>query len=399
MKLTLPTTNQIAHLKDFFKKSIVGYYKSDGFMDSLAKVTQSGIPYPQWLANLQENTEFRKEGGLPMLKRFSEMLYQYHASVLFNHWKIESSVLYDIEPTLLESLQTNGLEYRKKLDGVELFPYRFDLKEHPVAFKPFSPHALRHSDEVVSILMWLDTSKTLAAPLSSTKRFRQISSQRVKTNIALKNLHRGHALTFNEGIFVYCEYHLCLCDRDGNIITDGSRPQDSVYAWTSKIMLFKEDTVFEEKFLTETQTNHRFLFTHLNLLTCLQNPKTVVKETSNYSRQQVKQAKKRKRNLTRTKTLFVEPETLQQINSLRETSQSTTRTQSYQYERQPCEAKKWVLKSNLEVGMEVIAKKPRRSGEGYLYLVNGKRKGAVCNAHLPPKEKIIQTVKVKQFRI
>ena len=161
-------------------------------------------------------------------------------------------------------------------------------------------------------------------------------------------------------------------------------------------MCFNKTTPIDKS--GEGSNGNTHLLTHLNLLTCLQNPKTVVTQTNRPTRVQRREAKRRKRQPIYSKTLFVETETLQQINPMRANSQSGGRKQSFQYERAACPAKKWVLKANLEVGMEVIAKKPRKNGEGHLYLVQGHRKGTVCNPHLPLREKPIQTVKVKSFK-
>ena len=163
--------------------------------------------------------------------------------------------------------------------------------------------------------------------------------------------------------------------------------------WRTQVMFLDKDELIEGK------EHNQFLLNHINLLTCLQNPKTVVTTTSNHTRQQLKQAKKRRRKLVTNKTLLVHAETLSQINPLRVQNPNAQGSKhSHSYDRVGGKAKKWVLKGNLEMGMEVIAQKPRKNGNGYLYLVQGTRKGTVCNPHLPPKQKEVQTVKVKSFK-
>ena len=346
-------------------------------------------------------------------------LYQYHAALMFDFWKQKSGVLYEPTENTYSDLKADPILYRKKVMDI-LMP-SIDLTTHPFKFSPFPIHAMRHDEDTVSVLMWLNAKEAQASPkFPDQKRWRRLT-RNLRTPIGLHNLHKGfthlNPLDFGDGNhIVYVEYFRWLVDTDRDAIAihdeeeikkrfikayyeahcDGKTEFLAPVAkqWNTKVMVFNKATPIEQG----GGIGNMNLLTHLNLLTCLQNPKTVVTQTNRTTKNQRKEAKRKRQKPLTTKTLLVEPETLQQINPLRPKSSEGGGKHSYQYERVACEAKKWVLEANLEQGMEVFAKKPRKGGEGHLYLIQGKRKGAVCNSHLPPKERTIQTVKVKSFK-
>lgn len=387
----------------------LGTYHNAEFMDAIIKIpfAHTETPYPIALS------DYMSKGINPSIqKNLRDHLFQYHSTVLFKYWQQKSAVLYKLDHKTYGELEGDTSTYQKD----EAFPF-MSILDHPVQEKPFQPFLLEHHEGThYSLLMWVDPKETLAAPnVPPLKRFKK-SSINVKTNLAVKNLHKGYIQECGKGLFVYVEYIKCWMDTQtfevegdlkkgllANAKTLAAAVENGLGAngvggcrlpyeatWRTKVMLFDK--------ATDLDTNlHKECLTTLNLLTCLQNPKTVVTQTNRPSKQQRKNSKRKREQPLSTKTLLVETETLHQINPLRAKPTTAGGKHSYQYERSACEAKKWVLEANLETGMEVIAKKPRKNGDGYLFLVKGKRKGAVCNAHLPLKEKTVQTVKVKSF--
>lgn len=385
-------------------------YHNAEFMDAIIKIpfAHTDTPYPTAFS------DYMSKGINPSIQtNLRDHLFQYHSTVLFKYWQQKSAVLYKLDPKTYGELEGDTSIYQKH----EAFPF-MSILDHPVQEKPFQPFLLEHHEgNLYSLLMWIDPKETLSAPnVPPLKRFKK-SSINVKINLAMKNLHKGYIQECGKGLFVYVEYMKCWmdtrideieCDLKKGLLANTKaliaqlkNGMDDVVmgvrlpyeaTWRTKVMLFDKATDLDIN-------HHKPCLTHLNLLTCLQNPKTVVTQTNRLTKQQRKNAKRKREQPLSTKTLLVETETLHQINPLRAKSATVGGKHSYQYERSACEAKKWVLEANLETGMEVIAKKPRKNGDGYLYLVKGKRKGAVCNAHLPLKEKTVQTVKVKSFKI
>ena len=410
----------LSSLTDDMSKDLKTFSGEDfyGTMRRIVSTDNYSMTYPKAVREHTYNVDMRRMYGEKISDIYATMnsyIYQFHASLLFDFWRRKSGVFYEPNSETLDELRGDPLQYGKKVLGFEL--PALDLTQHPFQAKPFPMHAMRHGKDKISVLMWMTNKEVLAAPnLPDYKRWKRIPSH-MRTSLACKNLLKGYCRDI-ENVMVYAEFDRWLINEKNEIVMPESDREihekfvkayikaylkgdkgfvpPNTAQWHTKVMIFNKTTPIEKAL--KVSGGNVALLTHLNLLTCLQNPKTVVTQTSQPTRQQRKEAKRKKRQPIISKTLLVETETLQQINPLRAKSQVAGGQHSYQYERASCEAKKWVLKANLEVGMEIIAKKPRKSGEGHLYLVQGNRKGAVCNAHLPLKEKAIQTVKVKSFK-
>lgn len=338
----------------------------------------------------------------------SYMFQQFYGDIMFREWVRNSSEVYDPNPDTYASLLGEAENYTILHNNEQWHR----IKEHPVESKPFRVFALRHPNTTtITILGWMDKALIDAVPLlPEWKKFKTLRGS-VQDRLMFNAYQKG--LSHHNAEFFFCEYHLCLVLPNGKMAffdehlkkhpeqanipfdldTAPSPTQPEIqWGW------YPMPTVTSKRSrMTYNPESFQRLLAHFNLLTCLQNPKTVVVSKTKHKPRELRKAMRKGRPLLQSKTLLVQPETLQQINPLREPSTSTGRTHSYQYERRGGGAKKWILQANLETGMEVIAKKPRKNGDGFLYLVQGKRKGAVCNAHLPLKEKTVQTVKVKSF--
>lgn len=385
-------------------------YRTESWHNTVSTiVTRKNLTYVESInAHREEYGDRRTDYGHSLHEHIRGMAFQNHATILFQNWLRNHAELYD--PQL-----TTYLDLRANLDLYEhtrINPFNGNkhvnlcLDEHPVRQQKFSPHLMRHATlPVFSLMMWIPAHSIHRTPMPKWSKFKKLSPH-IQNRIYLQNYHQGYSAKCSngEGYYCYCQYTLALTDRGGVIqhITDlAINPEllakyqqgQMTLVWNTQVMFLDKTTTIEGT------TQNQILMNHLNLLTCLQNPKTVVTNTTNHSRQQLKQAKKRRRKLVTHKTLLVHTETLTQINPLRQRNPNAQgSTHSHSYDRAGGKAKKWVLKANLELGMEVIAKKPRKNGVGHLYLVQGTRKGTVCNPHLPPKPKEVQTVKVKSFK-
>ena len=399
------------HLKLHMRREQTAYFNENWYKTIAKILVKENATYVEAInAHRIENPKASSptKYGHQLHEHIRGMAFQSHACTLFQHWLRNHAELYDPQHSTYRDLSADISPYKFSVTN----PFNgnvhtnLSLKDHPIRMERFECHMMRHSTiPVFSLLMWIPEKSVKKLHPPEWKRFKRLPLH-MQDRIYLQNYHYGYSQRCDNGVgyFCYCQYTLCLTDKNGNIthVAEVSQdPQalrkyqrgDSTLVWSTQVMFFEKDTPIEG-----TDRN-QLLINHLNLLTCLQNPKTVVTTKSNHTRQQLKQAKKRKRKLLTNKTLLVHAETLSQINPLRLRNPNAQGSKhSHSYDRAGGKAKKWVLKANLELGMEVIAKKPRKNGEGYLYLVEGTRKGTVCNPHLPPKQKEVQKVKVKSFK-
>lgn len=397
------------HLKRYMARENRAYRTESWHRTFREIVSRKNLTYVESInAHREEYGERKTDYGHSLHEHIRGMAFQNHASTLFQVWVRNHAELYDPNlPTYLD-LTANLSQYEETT--VNPFNKRvhrnLSMKEHPIRMQRFEPHLMRHAViPVFSLMMWIPANGVHKTPVSNWQKFKKLAPH-IQDRIYLQNYHQGYAsrCSNGEGYFCYCQYTLATTDKSGDVynLTDLNRSPELLarYQTGALELVWRTQVMFIDKHaLIEGVDQNQCLFNHINLLTCLQNPKTVVTTTSNHTRQQLKQARKRRRKLVTNKTLLVHAETLSQINPLRQRNPNAQGSKhSHSYDRAGGKAKKWVLKGNLELGMEVIAKKPRKNGDGYLYLVQGTRKGTVCNPHLPPKQKEVQTVKVKSFK-
>ena len=397
------------HLKQYMARENRTYRQESWHNTFSTIVTQKGLTYVESInAHREKYGERRTQYGHNLHDHIRGMAYQNHATTLFQVWLRNHAELYDPNEATYQDLTANLDQYER----VTVNPFNkrrhvnLILTDHPIQERRFEPHLMRHpSAPLFSLMMWIPSNGIHKTPLSDWRKFKKLPAH-MQDRIYLQNYHQGYSAKCSNqvGFFCYCQYTLALTEANGVIHSVHDLKNDPelfaryqqgklAVVWRTQVMFLDKNELIEGK------EHNQFLFNHINLLTCLQNPKTVVTTTSNHTRQQLKKAKRNRRKLVTNKTLLVHTETLSQINPLRVQNPNAHGSQhSYSYDRAGGKAKKWVLKANLELGMEVFAKKPRKNGEGYLYLVQGTRKGTVCNPHLPPKQKEVQTVKVKSFK-